>query len=229
MVRTVKKLAMALVAVGTVLLATSVTNADYPPGVGIAALERTPAVGAPGIAVQARVVNCFPGESIPFALGASNSVAVCTGAAETPWVNLTAPPAVGMYQVTAQLGAINGVDVQSNGIGGVLTGFMFPQQAPPERPRTLSLSFEVIADTTTTAAPTTAAPTTVAPTTTIDGGQVPPLPPTDVPTTVDPSLTIPATGSGSLGSTTSIAVGFLVVGFGMFVVAQARRRSSSSS
>ena len=39
-----------------------------------------------------------------------------------------------------------------------------------------------------------------------------------------PETGLPATGSDGIGTTTGIALGLLVVGFGLFVVAQVRRR-----
>ena len=57
----------------------------------------------------------------------------------------------------------------------------------------------------------------------------PPRPaPTTVPVTV-PGGGLPATGSGGIGTTTGIAIGLLVVGLGLFVVAQVRRRQHPSS
>lgn len=78
----------------------------------------------------------------------------------------------------------------------------------------VSLPFEVMVE----AAP----PTTVPPTT------VPPTTPTSVAPTV-PSGGLPATGSDGIGTTTGIAIGLLVLGLGLFAVAQVRRRHVTSA
>ena len=44
---------------------------------------------------------------------------------------------------------------------------------------------------------------------------------------VPPGTGLPATGSNGIGSVTTIALGLLTVGFGLFVVAQLRRRQPS--
>ena len=44
---------------------------------------------------------------------------------------------------------------------------------------------------------------------------------------VPPGTDLPATGSNGIGSVTTIALGLLAVGFGLFVVAQLRRRQPS--
>ena len=46
--------------------------------------------------------------------------------------------------------------------------------------------------------------------------------------TAPPAGGLPATGSGGLDTTTGIALGFVVVGLGLFVVAQVRRRQQAS-
>jgi len=70
-----------------------------------------------------------------------------------------------------------------------------------------------------TVAPTTAAPTTVAPAA---------VAPTTVAATI-PSGGLPATGSRGLAPTSSIAIGLLVVGLGLFVVARVRRQSPTAA
>ena len=51
-----------------------------------------------------------------------------------------------------------------------------------------------------------------------------PVAPTTAPPVTTPGTGLPATGSDGIGTTTGIALGLLVVGFGLFVVAQVRRR-----
>ncbi|NND75059.1 MAG: hypothetical protein HKN44_08640 [Ilumatobacter sp.] len=62
-------------------------------------------------------------------------------------------------------------------------------------------------------------PTTVAPT----------VPPTTVGSDGAPDGALPATGSGGISTTTSVALGLLVIGLGSFVVAQVRRRRPTSA
>lgn len=54
---------------------------------------------------------------------------------------------------------------------------------------------------------------------------VPPSVASTIPATV-PVGGLPTTGSGGVGTTTAIAIGLLVVGLGLFVVAQVRRRQT---
>jgi hypothetical protein len=74
---------------------------------------------------------------------------------------------------------------------------------------------------------TLTAPATTVPVTTAPGGGG------AVPTTAapggQPGGQLPATGSNGLGSTTGIALGLLVVGLGLFVVAQVRRRDAATT
>jgi len=50
---------------------------------------------------------------------------------------------------------------------------------------------------------------------------------TTVPATI-PGAGLPATGSSGMGTTTGIALGLFVVGLGLFIVAQVRRRQQPS-
>jgi hypothetical protein len=204
-----KKLAVAMMAIGSLLLVGgSVSKADYPPG-SIAFLQRLPAAGAPGIQVRARVQNCMPGESIPFTLATSTTQGVCNNSGQTQWVEFTAPRRPGSYLMTAVLGeGVGPNEVSAGGVGGAVFGLLFPQaEKTPVRPRTLTVRFLVV--------PEVAARTAAR----MDAVQTAP--------TIDPADQLPATGSSTLGSSTAMAISLLVVGFGMFTVAQIRRRRHS--
>jgi uncharacterized membrane protein YtjA (UPF0391 family) len=192
---TMKKLALALIAASAAVF-----------GFGLVAQAQgytptIPPIGpvTPGGSYTVTVNNCVPGEQVTFTQLQSTPtviVATCSGALPT--------------------------------LTGSVIGLLLPQQgalptasatftAAPTAPGTYNgtavgaqsgstpFSFTIPGQTATTVPP----PTTAAP----------------VPTT-QPALVggLPATGSGGISTTTGIAVGLLVVGLGLFVVAQVRRR-----
>jgi LPXTG-motif cell wall-anchored protein len=56
-----------------------------------------------------------------------------------------------------------------------------------------------------------------------------PVDPTTPTTTAAPGGTLPETGANGISSTTTIALGLLIVGLGLFVVAQVRRRQAPTT
>lgn len=115
---------------------------------------------------------------------------------------------------------------------GSMLGFMFPAQAPTGT-ATATLTAPTAPGTyqgTATQGASVQTFTVVVPgqavTTTVPATTVAPGTPTTVAATT-PGSGLPATGSSGIGTTTGIAIGLLVVGAGLFIVAQVRRRQSS--
>lgn len=197
-----KRLIAMLAATGAALLALGApAQADYPPG-QIATLVAVPAVGGPGYTVTATVSNCYPGESLTFTLVSSTATATCSTTTFQATVQLTAPAAVGFYDVTVPLAPI-----------------VSPLRAAPQalpagnaamRPRTLTAQIQVVEQEQTTTSSTTT-------TTTTPSGQLP------------ASGEIPTTGSSGLNTTATVAIVLLVGGLALVAVAQVRRRQSSAS
>jgi hypothetical protein len=127
--------------------------------------------------------------------------------------------------------SVTGTCTASASITGSVVGLLLPQQVvrgnatgtftasptaagtytvtavgPQSGTQTTTFTVAQQATTTTTAAPATTAP----------------------PATV-PGTGLPATGSDGIAATTGIAIGLLVVGLGLFVVAQVRRRQPSAA
>lgn len=143
--------------------------------------------------------NCFVGELITF-----------TQSQSTPTV-------------------VTGTCAASSSITGSVVGLILPQQAArgtargtftasPTAPGTYTVTAvgpQSGTQTTTFTVPQQATTTTAAPATTV------------APPATTPGGGLPATGSDGIAATTGIAIGLLVVGLGLFVVAQVRRRQPS--
>jgi len=194
-----KKLAIGLMALGGLLFATSsITQADYPPG-STAALTVAPNPVTPGATVTGTITNCFPGEVIPWDItpGGPSGSATCSTTTFIASFTFTAPATAGSYTVTAHLPA-----APTPPPPAFMLGFLFPRQPVPPRPRDLTVTLVVQQPVTTTAAPTT----TLAPTTTAGGAG------------------LPTTGSSGTDNLAVIAIGVFIVGAGLLLVSQVRRK-----
>jgi hypothetical protein len=145
--------------------------------------------------------NCLAGDTITF-----------TQAQSTP--STVTVPCVG--SVVTLTGSLLGVLLpQQAALGTATANFTAAPTAPGNytgtavglagRSPSITFSFTIPGQATTTTTPVV----TTVPATTPGGG-------------------LPATGSDGIGTTTSIAIGLLVVGLGLFVVAQVRRRQTPS-
>lgn len=151
----------------------------------------------PGGPYSAIYANCVAGELITFNQPQSTPATV-TGTCAGAAPTLTGS-IIGLVlpQQTA-LGTATGNFSAAPTAPGTYTGTASGPQSPQ-----IIFQFTIPGQVTPTAAPVA----TTAPA---------PVPPTG----------LPATGSGGIGTTTGIALGLLAVGFGLFVVAQVRRRQS---
>lgn len=197
-----KKLGLALMASAAAVFGFGlVAQAGY---VGDQSVTVNPAVASPGQQVDVTYNNCIVGETVDFVTNFASINNVPCEADAAFGLSLLMAPSLG--SATATFTAPS---------PGSYPGTASPIESP-------ALPFTIVvqgADT--TVAPTTVAPTTAAPTTT-DGAVTPPTP---APT---PAPSIPATGGGEGASTiTYIAIGLLVVGAGLFIVAQVRRREQA--
>ncbi len=122
------------------------------------------------------------------------------------------------------------VATSADSITGTVVGLLFPQQTAGLGNATVTFSAAPTAAgtyTVTASGPTSPVQTAVftiaaqAATTTVAPAVTP------APTT--PGSGLPATGSSGISTTTGIAIGLLVVGAGLFIVAQVRRRTPATT
>ena len=199
-----KKLAFALLAASALLFGVGLVAQAYAPPGGAITTPANPGPGQP----FTTTVNCTAGAGdVTFSFTgniAATLTVACTPGSGTASVMgfLTQTPtgtATATFTAPTAPGTYSGTATQGGQQVGAFT--------------------IVIAQAATTTVPvTTAAPgaTTVAPAV----------------TTISPTVPgggLPATGSGGMGTMTGIAIGLLVVGAGLFIVAQVRRRETSAA
>ncbi|MEO1059078.1 MAG: hypothetical protein AAFY28_19385, partial [Actinomycetota bacterium] len=156
----------------------------------------------PGFTFTATVSNCLPGEEVIFRFQGESQSTTCSTTTFQASATFEAPQQPGIYPVFADLTGRGSIVP----ISGMALGLIRPASPPEvdaERPLTLVLNVEVIADTTTTGPPTT-------PATTPSGG-------------------LPDTGASGIGGTGTIAAILVGVGALLLIVAQVRKRSAASA
>jgi len=227
-----KKIALALMAASAAMFGFGMV-ASAQTGYG-EAMAITSGAPTNGNAYTVRYTNCIVGDTINFAQPQS------TPASGTA-------PCVGVGGVS--LGSVVGLILPQQAALGTAT-FTFANAPTPagtyngtgtsqlQRSPTLPFSFILGAQATTTTSSTAVATTIPATTTTVVAAAGPTAPAAVATTTaavvaaagpVAPSAGLPATGSNGIGSTTGIALGLLVSGLGLFIVAQVRRRQTPTS
>jgi len=173
-------------------------------------------VGAPGAGApySSTYLNCVPGETITFVQ--PNSTPTSTTGLCTATTALTSGSVIGLLLPQQ---AANGTAV-GNFAGAPLVPGTYTVTGTGTTSPARTAQFNIPGQaTTTTLVPATTLPNTGA-------GAATTVPAVTTPATV-PGSGLPATGSDGIGVTTMIAIGLLVVGLGLFAVAQERRRHPS--
>jgi hypothetical protein len=98
----VRRLGVALITIAALLVGASPTHAQYPPQQQ-PRLEVEPRIGFPNYPFVATVFNCLPNEPVTFNLLTVSIPTVCSPTTLQASTPMTAPAAVGTYQVTADL------------------------------------------------------------------------------------------------------------------------------
>lgn len=212
-----KKLALALMAASAAVFGFGMVaqaQTGYSPSVAL-----TPAAPTAGGGYTAVYRNCTAGDTITFTQAQSTPT---SGTA--PCIAISVPALTGsvvglLRPQQAPLGNATFAFAAAPTAPGTYNGTAVGEDSPSQ-----AFGFTIPGQATTTAVATTAPPTTPPPT----ANAASPTTATPPALTV-PGSGLPATGSDGIGTTTGIALGLLVVGLGLFVVAQVRRRQSPSA
>jgi hypothetical protein len=207
-----KKLALALIAASAAVFGFGLVAQaqSYSPTVSVGTV-------VPGGAYSVTYTNCTPGQTILFQQPQSTPTsvtAVCSGSVSS--LDEITGSVIGLLlpAQSALPTAVGNFTTAPTG-PGTYNGTAGPNPNGPFLPFSITIPGQA---------------TTTAPATTVPAPTVPVTTAAPVVTTAPPLAGgLPATGSDGIGTTTGIALGLLVVGLGLFVVAQVRRRQAPTA